>query len=168
MWRASVPFAVGAAATAARLSGGALPAAAVAASRWFSTEPQLPSGPNMLAESPSLKERLKQTVKLYGLTASVFHSSVYVLSLGTTFAAVRSGLDTAELLHSWGLGDRVGNIPAEAGDLAAAWCICAVTGPARGVLTVTASPVIARILKRRGAGNNSKATIDRTDEGSRV
>jgi hypothetical protein len=94
-----------------------------------------------------LKERLKQTAKLYGLTATVFHSSVYVCALGTTFAAVRSGLDTAALLHSWGLDTEL--IPHEAGDLAAAWCICAVTGPARGVLTVAASPVIARYLKRR-------------------
>ena len=97
----------------------------------------------------TLADRLKETVKLYGLTATVFHSSVYALSLGTTFVAVRNGLDTAELLRSWGLGDKIDMIPPEAGDLAAAWCICAVTGPARGVLTVAASPVIAKYINRR-------------------
>ena len=107
--------------------------------------------------SPSLKERMKETVKLYGLTATVFHSSVYVLSLGATFAAVRSGLDTGELLRSWGLGDHVDMIPPEAGDLAAAWCICAVTGPARGVLTVTASPIIARYMKLRGSKKENES-----------
>ena len=107
------------------------------------------------APGPSLKERMKETVKLYGLTATVFHSSVYALSLGATFVAVRSGLDTGELLRSWGLGDHVDMIPPEAGDLAAAWCICAVTGPARGILTVTASPIIARYMKRRSSSSTN-------------
>ena len=107
----------------------------------------------------TLADRLKATVKLYGLTATAFHSSVYVLSLGTTFVAVRNGLDTAELLRSWGLGDHIEMIPPEAGDLAAAWCICAVTGPARGVLTVAASPAIANYLnRRRNFRNNDKST----------
>ena len=116
--------------------------------------PPSSSSSSSSSEAAPLKERLKQTAKLYGLTATVFHSSVYVCALGATFAAVRGGLDTNELLVSWGLDPEM--IPNGAGDLAAAWCICAVTGPARGLLTVTASPMIARIVKRRHDKKDTK------------
>ena len=122
-----------------------------AASLSTKDSPEADSAPRL-----SVKERMKETVKLYGLTATVFHSSVYALSLGATFAAVRSGLDTEELLRSWGLDGHIDMIPPEAGDLAAAWCICAVTGPARGVLTVTASPIIARYMKLRNSDKEDR------------
>ena len=98
--------------------------------------------------------RLKEVIKLYGITATVLHSTVYVWTLGTVYIAVRSGLDTVSLLQSWGLGEQLLTaMPKGAGDLAAAWCVTAVTGPARGIVTITAAPLVANwIKKRRAAG----------------
>ena len=97
---------------------------------------------------PPITERLKATVKTYGVTATIFHSTVYVTSLATVFLCVRNGLDAPALLTSWGLGD-VSSIPDGASELAAAWGITAVSGPARGVLTIVGTPVVAKWWKAR-------------------
>lgn len=72
----------------------------------------------------------------------------YVLSLGSTYLCVTNGIDTTELLRNVGLEDKVEMIPEGAGDLAAAWAVCALTGPARGVLTIAAAPAIANWRQR--------------------
>jgi hypothetical protein len=98
----------------------------------------------------SLKQRLTDVMRVYGLTATIFHSTVYVCSLGSAFAAIQGGMDTAALLSGWGLdATRLTSIPPEAGDLAAAWVVTAVTGPARGVITITGTPIIGQWLKKR-------------------
>ena len=94
----------------------------------------------------TISQRLKEVLKLYGITATVFHTSVYACCFATIYTAIRTGLDTAELLHSWGLAVQ---IPQGAGDLVAAWCIAAVTGPARVVATITCAPVLARWWDRK-------------------
>lgn len=91
-------------------------------------------------------ERVKEILKTYGLTAVVFHSSVYCLSLGSCFVAIRNGFDSQALLESWGLAST--SIPTEAGELAAAWVVCAATGPVRGLMTITGVPIIATLRKK--------------------
>ena len=103
----------------------------------------------------SIKERLKKTVKVYGVTATIFHSTLYVCSLSTVYVGVRNGLDAHGLLTSWGVDPSV--IPEGAGEVAAAWCITAVTGPARGVLTIVGTPVIAKWWKERSSSSSSSS-----------
>jgi len=43
--------------------------------------------------------RLKDTMTRYGKTATAFHSTVYVATLGVTFVAVSNGLDSSALLR---------------------------------------------------------------------
>ena len=94
------------------------------------------------ASNKSLAERLKHVMKRYGTTAVLFHSSVYVLSYSSVFLSIHYGLDAEALLKSLGAGE-IG-IPAEAGEFAAAWAVTAISGPPRGLLTVVATPLIAR------------------------
>ena len=103
-------------------------------------------------QKTSITERLKETVKTYGVTATIFHSTVYVTSLSTVFLCVRNGLDAPALLTSWGLDPSI--IPDGASELAAAWGITAVTGPARGVVTIFGTPVVAKWWKTRVAANS--------------
>jgi hypothetical protein len=90
----------------------------------------------------TLTVRLKDTMTRYGKTATAFHSTVYVATLGVTFVAVSNGLDSSALLTSIGVDDSV--IPSGAGEAAASWALCAVTGPPRSVLTIVATPVVSR------------------------
>lgn len=75
-------------------------------------------------------------------------------------AKVSSGVDTTELLRSLGFGDKVDLIPTGAGDLAAAWALCALTGPARGLVTIGAAPVIAQWRGKRAKGNEAASAAD--------
>jgi len=96
----------------------------------------------------SIAQKLKDTVQRYGVIATMFHSTVYVSSLSTVYLGVSNGVDASALLSSWGLDPTI--IPDGAGELAAAWAITAVTGPARAVGTVIGTPIVA--------GKYSKAT----------
>ena len=95
----------------------------------------------------SIKDRLKHTVKVYGVTATIFHSTVYVCSLSAVYVGVRNGLNAQELLTSWGVDTNI--LPDGAGDIAAAWAITAVTGPARGLLTIIGTPFVAKMVPGR-------------------
>ena len=89
----------------------------------------------------SIAQKLKDTVQRYGVIATMFHSTVYVSSLSTVYLGVSNGVDASALLSSWGLDPTI--IPDGAGELAAAWAITAVTGPARAVGTVIGTPIVA-------------------------
>jgi hypothetical protein len=98
-------------------------------------------------DEKSLKEKLRETVKVYGVTATIFHSTVYVASLSTVFLCVKNGLDAQGLLTSWGVDPAL--IPDGAGEIAAAWGITAVTGPARGLLTIAGTPLVAKVWGKK-------------------
>jgi len=98
-----------------------------------------------------LSDRVKEMIKLYGIPAVVFHSSLYCISLGSCFVAIRNGLDSQALLTSWGVSSA---IPPEAGELAAAWVVCAATGPIRGAITIGAAPIISRVLMKHKAATS--------------
>jgi hypothetical protein len=106
----------------------------------------------------SIAQKLKDTVQRYGVIATMFHSTVYVSSLSTVYLGVSNGVDASALLSSWGLDPTI--IPDGAGELAAAWAITAVTGPARAVGTVIGTPIVAgKYSKRRRS--NVAVIIDR-------
>ena len=111
----------------------------------------------------SIKDRLKHTVKVYGVTATIFHSTVYVCSLSAVYVGVRNGLNAQELLISWGVDTNI--LPEGAGDVAAAWAITAVTGPARGLLTIVGTPFVAKMVPSRYKGQGTRyKTMERDGE----
>ena len=108
---------------------------------------KVPSKDSHNPKEKTIGEKLKETMKVYGVTATLFHSTVYVCSLSSVYACVCSGLDAPALLSSWGFDPTM--IPDGAGELAAAWCLTALSGPGRGVITVLGTPVVAQWWKRR-------------------
>ena len=72
---------------------------------------------------------------------------MYVCSLSAVYVGVRNGLNAQELLISWGVDTNI--LPDGAGDVAAAWAITAVTGPARGLLTIVGTPFVAKMVPSR-------------------
>ena len=109
--------------------------------------------------------RLKQTLARYGKTALCFHSSVWLSTWGCTYLALRTGVDVQALLASLPAsltslaGDSITG-PGSGGETAAlvttSYLLTATTGPARGVLTVAATPLIAKKLgmKQASAGGD--------------
>eukprot|EP00038_Savillea_parva_P000972 m.100326 g.100326 ORF g.100326 m.100326 type:complete len:175 (-) comp10343_c0_seq2:2261-2785(-) len=90
------------------------------------------------------KLTMKQVMKRYGGAALLVHSSVYVTALGTVYTALTFFPELASDATIW-VHDHLGiDIPNEAGTLAAAWALTAVTGPPRGALTVVLAPIAAR------------------------
>ncbi|KAF4134461.1 hypothetical protein GN958_ATG16342 [Phytophthora infestans] len=68
--------------------------------------------------------RIKDVLKRYGRTAFLFNSTVFASTLAGSYAAIN------------------------AGTLALAYLSTVATGPARGALTIAASPFLARLLVR--------------------
>ena len=108
--------------------------------------------------------RLKQTLARYGKTALYFHSSVWISTWSCTYLALRTGVDVQALLASLpasltSLGESITG-PGSGGETAAlvttSYLLTATTGPARGVLTVAATPLIAKKLgtKQASAGGD--------------
>mmetsp|Transcript_19426 Transcript_19426/g.57809 ORF Transcript_19426/g.57809 Transcript_19426/m.57809 type:complete len:148 (+) Transcript_19426:189-632(+) len=99
-----------------------------------------------LAGSPSQgRVTLGQTIKRYGFAALALHSLVYVATLGTVFTALHASPQTVQRATVW-IEETTGvHVPSAAGSLAAAWTVTAMTGPARGVVTVIGAPAVARL-----------------------
>ena len=102
--------------------------------------------------------RLKATFARYGKTAVCFHASVWASTWAATYVALRAGVDVQALLASLpsslsSLTDSVSG-PGSGGETAAlvttSYILTAGTGPARGVLTVAATPLIAKRFGGQG------------------
>lgn len=93
---------------------------------------------------------LKRLMKEYGPVAVSFHFSVFLTTLGSFYSLIDYGLDVAALVaHVPVIAD---NLPhPSAGNLALAWGLTAVTGPFRGIMTVTLTPRVARLWRGREA-----------------
>lgn len=98
--------------------------------------------------APKRKLTLKEVLKRYGRIAVGFHSAVYVVTLSGVYIALHYGVDATNLLAMLPNYDPA-KVPPQSTTFAAAYLVTAVTGPARGVLTVACAPVIARALERR-------------------
>jgi hypothetical protein len=96
------------------------------------------SGERKTASSDS--SSMSDVIKKYGVVATVFHSSVYCTTLASVFTAISVGVDVEQYIGS--MPESVGS----AGTLAVAWSCTAMTGPARGLLTVLATPRVARFI----------------------
>lgn len=98
---------------------------------------------------------LKRLVKEYGPVAVSFHATVFLTTLGGFFSLVDYGLDVASLVKNVPI--IANNLPHKsAGNLALAWALTTVTGPVRGVMTVTLTPRVAKLWWGRGAKRRLK------------
>uniref|UniRef100_A0A182NES9 RTR1-type domain-containing protein n=1 Tax=Anopheles dirus TaxID=7168 RepID=A0A182NES9_9DIPT len=100
----------------------------------------------------SRKDRLKKAIKEYGSTVLVFHVSISLASLGTCYLLVSSGIDMVSLLDRMGWGDSAlaGKAGAGAGTFVIAYAIHKVFAPVRISITLGATPLIVRYLRRKG------------------
>eukprot|EP00035_Acanthoeca_spectabilis_P008346 m.152405 g.152405 ORF g.152405 m.152405 type:complete len:174 (-) comp14321_c0_seq2:1672-2193(-) len=109
-------------------------------------------GPSAEAEPPRTAS-LGETLKRYGVAAVALHSAVYVTSLSTVFTAVQLCPEAVSPMTTWITETTGVPIPEAAGSLAVAWTLTAVTGPARGIVTVLFAPTVARLkIMRRWVG----------------
>ncbi|KFB39089.1 AGAP008432-PA-like protein [Anopheles sinensis] len=100
----------------------------------------------------SRKDRLKKAIKEYGSTVLVFHVSISLVSLGTCYLLVSSGIDMVALLDRMGWGDSAlaSKAGAGAGTFVIAYAIHKVFAPVRISITLGATPLIVRYLRRKG------------------
>ncbi|XP_052898215.1 uncharacterized protein LOC128304989 isoform X2 [Anopheles moucheti] len=100
----------------------------------------------------SRKDRLKKAIKEYGSTVLVFHVSISLVSLGTCYLLVSSGIDIVSLLDRMGWGDSAlaSKAGAGAGTFVIAYAIHKVFAPVRISITLGATPLIVRYLRRKG------------------
>ncbi|XP_050079045.1 uncharacterized protein LOC126565878 [Anopheles maculipalpis] len=100
----------------------------------------------------SRKDRLKKAIKEYGSTVLVFHVSISLASLGTCYLLVSSGIDMVSLLERMGWGDSAlaSKAGAGAGTFVIAYAIHKVFAPVRISITLGATPLIVRYLRRKG------------------
>ncbi|ETP12783.1 hypothetical protein F441_11896 [Phytophthora nicotianae CJ01A1] len=105
-----------------------------------------------------MTSHIKHVFKRYGRTAFIFHSAVFVTTLAGSYVAIQQGVDLQALAKRVPIVDLT-KIDPEAGTFALAYVSTVATGPARCVLTVAASPVLARFLVRsRHLTNTNKNT----------
>lgn len=123
--------------------------------RWADTSSKVTTG-----------AKIKQIMKKYGPVAVSFHASVFLTTLGSFYGLIDYGLDVASLVKNVPIIAHSLPHPG-AGNIALAWALTTVTGPFRGVITVTLTPSIARLWRgghkaRRkpgvGAGKNEQET----------
>ena len=108
------------------------------------------------------KYDVKKVIKKYGMIGLCFHTTCYLCSLGCVYAALRSGLDFPE---STAFIREKFNISEEAGTLAVAWGINAgLTSVPRSVLTVIATPIIARRFFDFKDADKDAGTYDKNNE----
>uniref|UniRef100_A0A182XFT5 RTR1-type domain-containing protein n=1 Tax=Anopheles quadriannulatus TaxID=34691 RepID=A0A182XFT5_ANOQN len=121
----------------------------------------------------SRKDRLKKAIKEYGSTVLVFHVSISLASLGTCYLLVSSGIDMVSLLERMGWGDSAlaSKAGAGAGTFVIAYAIHKVFAPVRISITLGATPLIVRYLRRKGilkppAGSSSSPASSKPTEQS--
>ncbi len=98
----------------------------------------------------SLSDRLKDTSRRYGKIALIFHSSIYAATYSLICVAISEGVEIAPMLDYIPFLDMGSNwMNPAVGNFALAYVATAATGPFRGLLTIGASPIIARIWRRK-------------------
>jgi len=97
--------------------------------------------------APSRKDQLKRAVKEYGSTVIIFHVGISLVSLGTCYILISSGLDVGQVLVPLGLG---GSVASNAGTFITAYAIHKVFAPVRISITLGATPFIVRYLRNIG------------------
>lgn len=91
-------------------------------------------------------QKMKELAKRYGPIAFVFHTSVYVTTLSAFYYGVGHGVDISSILSKIPFVE-MDRLDPTAGQFAAAYAAAMITGPVRAVLTMTATPHVARVWR---------------------
>ncbi|XP_054283084.1 protein FAM210B, mitochondrial-like [Macrosteles quadrilineatus] len=97
----------------------------------------------------SNKDKLKRAIKDYGATVIVFHITISLMSLGTSYLVISSGVDVGSLLAKVGL-DPESTLTAGASTFVVAYAVHKLFAPVRISITLGATPFIVRYLRRIG------------------
>jgi len=99
----------------------------------------------------SKKDQLKKAIKDYGSTVFIFHISISLISLGSFYLLVSSGLDMPALLNKIGFPPETsGNILQQSSTFLVAYGIHKLFAPVRISITLFSTPFIVRYLRSRG------------------
>lgn len=101
----------------------------------------------------SAAQKLKKAVAEYGTTVIVFHIGISLISLGSCYLLVSTGLDVQKLLvtlklDDWAKGNTM--LVSNAGTFAVAYAIHKVFAPVRMGITLGSVPFIVRYLRQKG------------------
>ncbi|KAF9414708.1 hypothetical protein HW555_007486 [Spodoptera exigua] len=100
----------------------------------------------------SAKEKLKQAIKEYGSTVIVFHIGISLISLGSCYLLISSGVDLVAVLKYLNIseGTILKAAGSNAGTFVVAYTVHKFFAPFRIAITLTATPFIVRYLRNIG------------------
>uniref|UniRef100_A0A2H1WIW1 SFRICE_006073 n=1 Tax=Spodoptera frugiperda TaxID=7108 RepID=A0A2H1WIW1_SPOFR len=100
----------------------------------------------------SAKEKLKQAIKEYGSTVIVFHVGISLISLGSCYLLISSGIDLVAVLKYLNIseGTILKAAGSNAGTFVIAYTVHKFFAPFRIAITLTATPFIVRYLRNVG------------------
>ena len=130
--------------------------------RLYCTEPPKKESTATVDEANlSQTDKLKRAVKEYGATVMVFHVGISLISLGSFYLAVSSGVDMVGILAKMGVGESIleSKAVAGAGTFVVAYAVHKVFAPVRIAITLTSTPFIVRYLRRIGFLKPPKPTL---------
>ncbi|XP_058807545.1 uncharacterized protein LOC131673524 [Phymastichus coffea] len=119
----------------------------------------------------SKKERLQLLIRDYGRTVIVFHIGISLISLGTFYALVSSGLDMTPVIKIFtptateadpNADLLVNTIMGEGSTFLIAYAIHKLFAPIRISLTLGATPIIVRYLRNKGILRPPKPTVKKS------
>uniref|UniRef100_A0A336M0D1 CSON009580 protein n=1 Tax=Culicoides sonorensis TaxID=179676 RepID=A0A336M0D1_CULSO len=97
------------------------------------------------------RDQLKRAIKEYGSTVIVFHIGISLMSLGSFYLLVSSGLDVAALLDKLGVSaEASGKIMQGASTFVIAYAVHKIFAPVRISITLFSTPFIVRYLRLKG------------------
>lgn len=122
----------------------------------YSTINNIPSSPTEPIEPKSLKDRLKQFFRQYGKLGVGVYLGVSVVTLSSSYLALRSGLDVPSLLIKCGVPEK--DWMKNAGTFAFAYALYKLALPLRLFVTVG----LTGYISRRFRIGNAYKSIDQT------
>ncbi|XP_072013585.1 uncharacterized protein [Amphiura filiformis] len=107
----------------------------------------------------SQRQRLKLAVRDYGSTVIVFHICISLISLGSFYLAVSSGIDVQALLSKIGLSQEIiaSKFATGTSTFVMAYAVHKVFAPVRIGITLTCTPFIVKYLRGIGLLKKAKA-----------
>ncbi|XP_076654662.1 uncharacterized protein LOC143360029 [Halictus rubicundus] len=112
---------------------------------------------------PSKREKLRLLARDYGKTVAVFHIGISLISLGACYTAVISGLDLTPLVKTICQENvALEKVLNTSSSFLLAYSVHKLFAPVRLALTLTATPIIVRKLRKLGIYKAPKAKATQT------
>ncbi|XP_046733999.1 uncharacterized protein LOC124404144 [Diprion similis] len=108
------------------------------------------------ADKESRAAKLKRAVKDYGSTVIVFHVGISLMSLGTCYVVIYSGVDVPSLISYLGFVDdaRIQNIVSNSSTFVIAYAVHKLLAPVRISVTLATVPFLVKYLRKIGVLKN--------------